>query len=315
MTAKTISDFVSLLDDYLLYLKSLNYSIYTTKIIRCYGRTFLKYLSSKHSVLVPAELQRVHLTSWQKFIAAQTTPKGFLLKASTLNKKIEVVRGFIRYLANHGYLQKVMVEMIRYVKTPQFLPCGILTDTEMRELFKKIDITTNEGIQDRAILELMYSSGLRAGEVVKLHTRSIDFDNGVARVFGKGSKERIVPVGETALMWLEKYLKSIRPFMIKSNVKTNDGTTSLFVNSSGTQLQYHTLLRMVHKHTAKTDFKEHVTPHTFRRSCTTELIRGEANLYHVKDILGHESLDTLKHYTKLNITDLKRTHGKSHPRA
>ena len=300
---------MTLLESYLTYLKSLNYSPYTTRAIRYNCISFLKYLSSKHNVESAPQLQRSHLTSWQQFIAEQTTAKGFLLKPATLNKKIEVARGFIGYLADHGYLQKVMTEIIRYVKTPKFLPCGILTDKEMRELFKTIDITSSEGIRDRAIFELMYSSGLRAGEVVKLHTRSIDFENGVARVFGKGSKERIVPVGETALMWLEKYFKSIRPFMIKN------GTSSLFVNSCGTQLQYHTLLRMVHKHTAKTDFKETVTPHTFRRSCTTELIRGEANLYHVKDILGHESLDTLKHYTKLSITDLKRTHEKSHPRA
>lgn len=298
-----------LLEDFLIYLKSLNYSEYTIKTTKYNCRTFIKYLSSKHNVETAPELQRSHLISWQKYIADQTTTKGFLLKPSSLNKKIESARVYLRYLADHGYIQSVMVDVVRYVKEPKFLPCGILTDSEMRQLLQTIDITSSTGIRDRAILELMYSAGLRAGEVVGMHTRSIDFNNGVARVFGKGRKERIVPVGETALMWLEKYLKSVRPFMISKE------TMSLFLNSYGTPIRYEVLRRIVLKYADKAQLKEKVTPHTFRRSCTTELIKGEANLYHVKDILGHESLETLRHYTKLNVNDLKRTHEKSHPRA
>jgi len=298
-----------LLEDFLKYLKSLNYSKFTIRATKYNARTFLKYLSSRHNVKTAPQLQRSHLISWQKFIAEQVTAKGFLLKPATLNKKIESARVYLGYLADHGYIQSVMVDIIRYVKTPKLLPGGVLEDKEVRTLLHQIDITSSEGIRDRAILELMYSSGLRAAEVVNLTVRSVEFDKGVARVFGKGRKERIVPVGETALMWLSKYLKSVRPFM------TDGITNSFFVNSYGSQLQYQTLRRLVHKYKNKTDLKGTVTPHTFRRSCTTELIRADANLYHVKDILGHETLETLKHYAKLNITDLKRTHEKSHPRA
>jgi len=300
---------LTLLEDFLTYLKSLNYSKYTIKTTKYNNKVFINYLSSKHNVETSAQLQRSHLMSWQKYIADQVTAKGFLLKPSSLNKKIESARVYLRYLSDHGYIQSVMVKAVRYVKEPKFLPCGILTDSEMRQLFKTIDITSQTGIRDRAILELMYSAGLRAGEVVGMHTRSIDFNEGTARVFGKGRKERMVPIGETALMWLEKYFKSVRPFMIKGD------TTALFMNSYKTPLRYEVLRRIVLKYADKAKLSGKITPHTFRRSCTTELIKGDANLYHVKDILGHETLETLKHYTKLNVNDLKRTHEKSHPRA
>ena len=126
---------------------------------------------------------------------------------------------------------------------------------------------------------------------------------------GKGRKERIVPVGKTALRYLESYVKAVRPFLVRG--KTDN---ALFLTAEGERLPYRRLLKIVHKYTDNMDLNVTVTPHTFRRSCTTELIRGNANIYHVKELLGHESLDTLKHYAKLNITDLKKTHARCHPR-
>ena len=128
-------------------------------------------------------------------------------------------------------------------------------------------------------------------------------------VFGKGSKERIVPIGKTALRFLETYMKAIRPFLLKDGEKK-----ALFLNNSGTRLMRYTLGLIVNKYYGEAKLDVKVTPHTFRRSCTTELIRSEANLYHVKELLGHESLSTVKHYAKLTITDLKRTHARCHPR-
>ncbi len=148
-----------------------------------------------------------------------------------------------------------------------------------------------------------------ASELTGLNVGSIDFDNQTATVFGNGRKERVVPVGKTAMRHLETYIKAVRPFLLDG-----EESKALFINRLRKRLQYRALLDLVHKYTDPTDIKENVTPHMFRRSCTTELVRNGANLYHVKDILGHESLETLKHYTKLTITDLKKTHRKCHPR-
>jgi site-specific recombinase XerD len=111
------------------------------------------------------------------------------------------------------------------------------------------------------------------------------------------------------LRHLESYIKAVRPFLVREATEP-----AVFLDRSGKRLPYHTLRRIIQRHTQACDVEVAVTAHTFRRSCTTEMIRGGANLYHVKELLGHESLETVKHYTKLTIEDLRKTHQKCHPR-
>jgi integrase/recombinase XerD len=295
--------------DYIEYLESLNYSGSTVRIIYYNVLAFLNWLERHSNTAVPCELRKNHLFAWQKHLAARRTEKGMPLKSRTINKKIETVKGFLKYLSVNGYIMRSLCDVVKYVKEPQMLPMGVLNNRQMKKLLSRIDTSSAEGVRDRTLLELMYSSGLRAGEIVKLTPESIDFENGTARVLGKGRKERVVPVGKTALRYLETYIKAVRSFMLKKGQKR-----ALFINHDGGELSYHVLLRIVHSCAAKAKLKEHVSPHTFRRSCTTELVREGANLYHVKEMLGHESLQTLKHYTKLTINDLRKTHAKCHPR-
>ena len=159
------------------------------------------------------------------------------------------------------------------------------------------------------MLEVLYSSGLRAAELLGLDIEDFDADAGTVRVTGKGRKERIVPVGATARRYLEGYIRAARPLL-----KPKPGEKALFVDRSGARMPYHTLRRIVGAIGRDAGLKEPLTPHVFRRSCTSELVRGNANLYHVSRMLGHESLDTLRHYVKLNINDIRRTHRSSHPR-
>ena len=156
---------------------------------------------------------------------------------------------------------------------------------------------------------MLYSTGIRVSELLGLNVRDVDLDNATAVVLGKGNKQRVVPIGKTALRLLESYLKAVRPFLLKKSDEQ-----ALFLNHAGERMPYHTVRRIVQRQAEAAGLEIKVTPHTFRRSCTTELIRGGANLYHVKEILGHENLETLKHYTKLTIEDLKKTHAKCHPR-
>jgi site-specific recombinase XerD len=159
------------------------------------------------------------------------------------------------------------------------------------------------------MLELLYSTGLRVSEMLGLNITDVDFTHATAIVLGKGNKQRVVPIGKTALRLTQSYLKAVRPFLVRDH-----GQVALFLDRFGKPMPYATFLRRVHRYTAQAGLDINVTPHTFRRSCTTELIRGGANLYHVKELLGHETLDTLKHYAKLTINDLKATHHKCHPR-
>jgi len=178
----------------------------------------------------------------------------------------------------------------------------------MKKLLKKIPNDDILGYRDRAMLELMYSSGIRSGELLKLDVSDIDFKNSIMRVTGKGDKDRIVPIGVTALKHLETYIVAIRPFFLK-----DQSEQALFLSLRGQRFIYRCLMHRIKAHAGNAGLDD-VSSHTFRRSCTTELIRSGANMYHVKEMLGHESLDTLRNYAKLTIIDLKKTHAKCHPR-
>ena len=306
MSTKTL---YNLLDDYLERLESLNYSKTTRKVIFYNCLECVKWLEKAHEANTASVLRKGHIESWQRHLVARKTRKGFPLKARSINKKIESVKGFFKYLVEFGFMQKQTAEILRYLKEPQVLPTGVLENREMKKMFRKIDTSSMAGYRDKAILELMYSCGLRAGEIVNLDVRNIDLTHKLAKVRGKGNKERMVPVGKTAIRHLETYIKAVRPFMLLAGSEE-----ALFINSRGTRLQYHTLRLIIKEHADNANLKEHITTHSFRRSCATELIRGGANLYHVKELLGHEDLQSLKHYTKLTITDLRKTHAKYHPR-
>ena len=306
MSTKTL---YSLLDSYLERQESLNYSKVTRRTVYYNCLECLKWLEQTHGVNTADMIRKAHVEGWQKHLKTRRTGKGLPLKPRSVNKKIECVKGFFKYLVEFGFMQKKTADVLQYVKQPQVLPMGVLENRDMRKMLRKINTSSMTGYRDRTILELMYSCGLRAGEIVNLNVENIDFTHKLAKVRGKGNKERMVPVGKTAIRCLETYIKAVRPFMLLAGDEE-----ALFLNSAGTRLQYHTLRLIIIEHAGNVNLKEHITTHSFRRSCATELIRGGANLYHVKELLGHEDLQSLKHYTKLTITDLRKTHAKYHPR-
>jgi site-specific recombinase XerD len=218
------------------------------------------------------------------------------------------VRRFLADLHDQGHVSEILVGALEYVKEPKLLPRA-LQHEQMRALLQTIDTTQPEGHRDRTMLELLYSSGLRAAELLGLDVDGVDFEHQVVTVMGKGRKERVVPVGATALRFLEGYLRAVRPALV-----CDPACRALFVDAAGKRLPYHTLRRIVLATGAEAGLLEPLTAHMFRRSCTSELVRGNANLYHVSRMLGHESLDTLRHYVRLNIADIQKTHRQTHPR-
>jgi len=303
---KTLLDWLT---DYLAHGQSLLLSRYSLRSARYHGQAFLDWLETAAQVTTADRLQTVHLENWQKHLAGHRTGRGLPLKPASLNKQIESLRGFFKYLAGHGVIPLALSEKLQYVKQPHLLPSSVLDHAQVKTVLKAVPTTDAQGWRDRAMLELLYSSGIRAGELLGLNVADVDLTSATALVMGKGSKQRVVPIGRTALRLLESYLRAIRPFLVRDPQET-----ALFLNRKGQRMPYHTLLRQVHQYAAKHPLEVNVTPHTFRRSCTTELIRAGANLYHVKELLGHESLETLRHYTRLTIADLKKTHEKCHPR-
>ncbi len=303
----TISE---LLNNYLEHLESRNYSKDTIRTNSYNIKRFVKFISENYDVNKINLLRKSHLDAWFNSIANKITKKGMPLKPRSVNKLIECTRGFLTFLTKRGYVLNALSDFLQYVKVPHLLPLGIISASDMKKLLCSIQTNSIEGYRDRTMLELMYSSGIRAGELVTLNVQDINFSENTAKVLGKGNKERIVPIGKTAMNFIETYTKAVRPFLMKKG-KIN----SLFINHDSKRLQYSSLLRTIHQCAENAKLADNVTAHTFRRTCATELVRSNANLYHVKEILGHESLETLKHYAKLSIVDIKKTHAKCHPRS
>jgi len=310
-----------LLDAALEQMRATNASADTVRNTAANVRVFLRWLEETANVRTPERLRKAHLEAWTSHLTQRRTAEGLPLKAGTINAYNDRVRRFLRYLVRQGHVQRAYIEAIEHIKTPRLLPGGVLTHAQIRKLLTKVDISTAEGHRDRTMLEVVYSTGIRAAELLALDVGHVDVANATLLVHGKGNKERMVPLGRTALRFLESYIVGVRPFLVARRSFCSHGRAirpedeqALFLTKRGTRVSYTRLRHYVRRHAERVGIEIPVTPHTFRRSCTTELLRSGANMYDVKELLGHESLETLKHYAKLTITDLKRTHAKCHPR-
>ena len=303
-----MKDLFGLLDEHAEELRSLNYSPATLRQLRYVGRDFIRQVQSR-GVGGPERIRARHVRLWQRRLAARPSNRGKPLSPRTLAKHAEVVRGFLGFLVRRGLVPPSLPAAVRNVRQPHLLPGGVLPHARMRRLLDGVATDTLAGQRTRTMLEVLYSSGMRVAELLGLDVDRVDFAAGTALIMGKGRKERVVPIGRTALRLLEAYLRAVRPCLCEDPEQK-----AMFVNAAGRRVRYPNFRRTVMDCARRAGIEAPVTPHTFRRSCTTELLRGGANMYHVKELLGHESLDTLKHYARLTIVDLKATHARCHPR-
>ena len=303
---KTLAD--NVLELYARY-ESLQSSPHTLARLRSALRLFLDYLAEHHRVSTADALNIAHVHAFQAHLSQRLTMHGLPLKPATINTIVKAARVFLDLLHEYGYINRPLARHLAYIKEPQLLPRSVLTHAQVRQLMRKIDTGTPTGIRDRAAIELLYSSGIRIGELEGLTLTDLDLEHGVARVIGKGKKERFVPIGKTALKWLTSYIRGVRPYLAKGSP-----TNAVFLSDNGAALPQHTMRQRVREYGGQLDLDIQITPHTFRRSCTSEMIKSNANLYHVKQLLGHKSFETLNHYAKLDITDLQKTHERCHPR-
>ena len=316
LAAKTLQD--NLAELYARY-NNLNSSPHTLARLRSALGPFLDYLAEHHHVTTADALTMTHIHGYQAHLSQRLTKERLPLRPASINTAIKAVRVFLELLHEYGYLNRPLVKHISYIKEPQLLPRSVLSHAQVRQLIRKIDTGTPTGIRDRAAIELLYSSGIRVGELEGLTLTDLDLEHAVARVIGKGKKERFVPIGKTAIKWLSSYIRGVRPYFTlhsfsDGGLTKGSKTNAVFVTEQGQALPQHVMRQRVREYAAHLGLEIQITPHTFRRSCTTEMIKSNANLYHVKQLLGHHSFDTLKHYAKLDITDLQKTHERCHPR-
>jgi len=220
------------------------------------------------------------------------------------------IKGFYKYLMFEELIEKDPTELMEGPKIGRKLP-DTLSYPEIEKLFEAIDLSTPEGGRNRAMLEVLYSSGLRVSELVDLKLNNIYFDVGFLRVIGKGNKERLVPLGRDAMKYLKIYIDEIRV-----HVPVKKGFESyVFLNRFGKKLSRVTVFTIIKSLAEKTGVKKTISPHTFRHSFATHLIEGGADLRAVQEMLGHESITTTEIYTHLDRDYLRQVITEFHPRS
>ena len=230
------------------------------------------------------------------------------LTANSVNRGLAALRGFYKYLLRENIVDENPVANIELARVWMRLP-DTLSRSEMDILLEQPDMKTFLGIRDKAMLELMYATGIRVSELISLTINSINWQVGYLITIGKGQKERIVPIGKTALDCLYQYVNDIRQRLLKENT-----TNVLFLNRYGRSLTRQGFWKIVRKYVNKAGLKKKVHPHTFRHSFATHLLEGGADLRSVQVMLGHADISTTQIYTHITRERLKNIHKKYHHR-
>jgi integrase/recombinase XerC/integrase/recombinase XerD len=230
------------------------------------------------------------------------------LSPSSLARNVASLRAFYRMLREHGVIASNPAELLTLPKRPRSLP-HVLRPDELAQLLDRIPLTTPLELRDRAMLELAYASGLRAEELVTLTVDSVDFDAEQVRIEGKGSKTRLVPVGEPALRALTRYLERARPALV------HDQQRALLLSKSGRPLSTSDVRRRLRIWSTRAGLGGAVHPHALRHSFATHLLNGGADLRAIQELLGHSSISTTQVYTQVESARLRRAYASSHPRA
>ncbi|MDI9458111.1 site-specific tyrosine recombinase XerD [Candidatus Darwinibacter acetoxidans] len=230
------------------------------------------------------------------------------ISARSRARKVSAIKGFFDYLIDEGAAESNPCAYIPTPRLPRTLP-QVLSEQEVTALLEAPRLDKPAGYRDRAMLEVLYASGLRVSELLALDLGDID-DLGFVRCTGKGSKERIVPIGSHALTAVALYLEYARPRLCK-----NTRESSLFVNQRGKRLTRQGFWKIIKARAKEAGIEKNITPHMLRHSFATHLLRGGADLRSVQEMLGHADLATTQIYTHLDKGHLRDVYGKTHPRA
>ena len=227
----------------------------------------------------------------------------------TASRRLSAYRRFFGYLRREGVIELDPTVRLTAPRVGMRLP-KTLSENDVESLLAVPDTTTNYGLRDRCMLEVLYATGLRVSELVSLTLTQVNMRQGVVRVFGKGNKERLVPLGEEALSWLTDYLAEARPSLVKGK----GGSDAVFPSNRGTAMTRQSFWYAIKKHARTAGIREDLSPHTLRHAFATHLLNHGADLRVVQMLLGHSDVSTTQIYTHVARQRLKSLHLKHHPR-
>ena len=233
---------------------------------------------------------------------------GRKARASSVARLLSTLKRYYRYCLRQGRIAADPTLNIDAPKLPRTLPKS-LTEEDVEHLLAAPPVDAALGLRDKAMIETLYASGLRVSELVTLKVGQVSHDMGVVRVLGKGSKERLVPLGEEALAWIARYLGEARPALLAG--RTSD---DLFVTSRGRAMTRQMFWQLLRRHAARAGLRKAISPHTLRHAFATHLLNHGADLRVVQLLLGHSDISTTQIYTHVARERLKQLHAKHHPR-
>ncbi len=228
---------------------------------------------------------------------------------STISRNLAAIKSFYQYLVRERYLEKDPAANLESPKLEKKLP-KILTINEVEELLKQPNNFLPTGLRDKAMLELLYATGIRVSELISLNISDINLEMGYIKCFGKGSKERLVPLGSIASKCVQDYINKGRPKLVRTYEES-----ALFVNHHGNRLTRQGFWKIIKKYAQEANINKEITPHTLRHSFATHLLENGADLRSVQEMLGHADISTTQIYTHVTKNRLKEVYDKTHPRA
>lgn len=266
-------------------------------------RLFCKTLGFKNSDAL-VNVNREQITGYM----TQLKEKG--LAAATIARKLAAIKAFYRFMTAEGYMDANPAEVVeagtKGIKLPR-----VLSEDEVVRLLNQPDIITAEGFRDRTMLEVLYATGMRVSELINLTLERVDLNMKYIIAFGKGSKERIVPLGSVAAEFLQQYLGKVRPKLTHEDRNTN----IVFLAFGGHELTRQRFWQIIRAYGRKANINKALTPHILRHSFATHLLDNGADLRSVQELLGHSDISTTQIYTHLTNKRLRDIYAKAHPRA
>jgi integrase/recombinase XerD len=273
--------------------------------LAAYSRDLRRYLTflEGQEIASPGMVTRSHL---QAFLAGL---RDAGLASRSVARAMSALRTFHRFLAAEGYVRHDPTSLLRVPRVARSLP-GVLSGDEIERLLQSPQVSQPRGLRDRAMLELLYATGLRVSELLSIPLTALDLTVGFVRCLGKGGKERVVPVGSSALEWLREYLTRGRPSL------AGEGETPfLFLGREGRRLTRQGFWKSLRSYARKSGIRKRITPHTLRHSFATHLLEGGADLRSVQLMLGHADISTTQIYTHVSRARLREIHERFHPRS
>ena len=275
-------------------------------------KKYTHFLFSELHLTSINSIKASHIENFVKDLnnAGTMDTKSDLKKSSTIHRLFSTIRGFHQYLCQLRITENDPSELLVPPRLTRNIPTTLLVQ-DVDKIIQSVDLTKKYALRDQAILTLLYASGIRVTELVDLKLNNLMMDDGLMRVYGKGKKERIVPIGKIALSSLTLYLKELRP----SNSGKGKSQGILFLNHRGGKLTRMSIWNILHENTLRAGITKKVSPHVLRHSFATHLLEGGADLRSVQEMLGHSDITTTQIYTNIDKIYLKEIHKEFHPRS